>query len=200
MAYSGYGEGTSGDLNVHYSGYADNAQPAVGPPGPPGATGATGSQGPTGATGAPGAPGASGATGATGATGPAGAPGIVTAAGDGAIVNSGTIQVDHQNTQTVTGSTATVTPASGTASALVTLQASTTLTVAPGSYAGQHFRLELLQDGTGSRTVGFDASVAFGTDLTSFTATTTPSKRDLMQLIWSAAASKWMCAAVNHGF
>ena len=123
-----------------------------------------------------------------------------TGAGQFAVSSSGTLQADHQATQTVSTGTATITPVSGTASTVVTLTANTTLTIANGNYAGQHFRLELLQDGTGSRTVAFDASVAFSTDITSFTATTTASKRDLVQLIWNSTASKWMFSAVNHGF
>jgi hypothetical protein len=111
---------------------------------------------------------------------------------------SGTLQADHQATQTVSTGTATITPASGTSSILVTLTASTTLTIANGSYNGQHLRLELLQDGSGSHTVAFDSSVIFGTDVTSFTATTAASKRDLVQLIWNG--TKWMFAASNKGF
>ena len=124
----------------------------------------------------------------------------VTSLGDGVAVASGAAQVDHQATQAVSTGTATITPASGTASVVVTLSANTTLTIANGNYAGQHLRLELLQDGTGSRTVAFDASVMFSTDITSFTATTTASKRDLVQLVWNATATKWMFAAVNKGF
>lgn len=126
--------------------------------------------------------------------------GTVAAIGDGIAISSNNLQSDHQATQTVSGATATVTPAAGTTSSVITLQASTTLTIANGSYAGQHFRLELLQDGTGSRTVAFDSSVEFGTDITSFTASTAPNTRDLVQLFWNVTASKWMFAAVAHGF
>lgn len=126
--------------------------------------------------------------------------GTVSTIGDGAAVSASTLQTDHQATQTVSTATATVTPAGGTSSVVVTLQASTTLTIANGNYAGQHLRLELLQDATGSRTVAFDASVEFGTDIISFTATTAANKRDLVQLIWNSTSAKWMFAAVGHGF
>jgi hypothetical protein len=105
-----------------------------------------------------------------------------------------------QGTQTVAGATATVTPLAGQNSILITLQANTTLTIANGVYGGQKLRLELLQDGTGSRTVAFSSSVEFGTTITSYTATTAANKRDLVDLIWSTAAGKWMFYNVAKGF
>ena len=123
----------------------------------------------------------------------------VTTVGDGLGTNSGTIQADHQSSGNISGTT-TITPSSGISSYLGTIGANSTISIANGNYAGQHFRLEILQDTTGTRTVAFDSSVAFGSDITSFTATATPSKRDLLQLVWSAAASKWLLVAVAHGF
>ena len=107
-----------------------------------------------------------------------------------------------QMTQTVSGATATITPTGGMDSIVVTLQANTTLTMANGLYHGQLFRLELLQDGTGSRTVAFSSSVEFGTTtgLTSFTATTAANKRDLIDLVWNSTSSKWMFYKVAQGF
>lgn len=107
---------------------------------------------------------------------------------------------DGQMTQTVAGATATITPTGGMDSIVVTLQANTTLTIASGLYAGQKFRLELLQDGTGSRTVAFGASVEYGTTITSFTATTSANHRDLIDLVWQATGSKWMVYNVAKGF
>lgn len=115
-------------------------------------------------------------------------------------VGFGALGIDTQGTQAVSTATATITPATGTTSVVVTVSHNTTLTIGNGTYAGQHLRLELLQDATGSRTIAFDSSVEFGTDVTSFTATTTANKRDLVQLYWQATIGAWMFAAVNHGF
>ncbi len=102
-------------------------------------------------------------------------------------------------TQTVTTSTATVTPGNST-QFNVALQANTTLTIANGAVDGQELKLRLAQDATGSRTVAFDSSVVFGTDITTFTATTTASKTDYVGLVWSASASKWHFVAAVKGF
>lgn len=125
--------------------------------------------------------------------------GSVTTIGNGLVLNSGTITADSQASQTITTSTATITPTAGTTAINVTLQANTTLTIAAG-YDGQRIRLKLIQDATGSRTVAFGASVKFGTDLTSFTASTAANAIDLVQLIYDGAHSRWMFTAVNHGF
>jgi hypothetical protein len=127
--------------------------------------------------------------------------GTIAALGDGVGLNSGTIQVDHQGTITLSGTTTgTIAPAQGVASELVNVgTAAGTISVGAGLYAGQHLRVEILQGAT-AQTVAFDSTVEFGTDITAYTATAVASKRDLVQLIWNSSASKWMFAAVNHGF
>lgn len=101
--------------------------------------------------------------------------------------------------QTVSGSTATVTPGNN-AQVNITLQASTTLTIGNGATDGQILKLRLLQDNSGSRTVAFDSSVVFGTDITSFTATTTANKVDLVGLLWDATKTKWLFLTYARGF
>ena len=125
--------------------------------------------------------------------------GTVTALGDGVGLNSGTIQTDHQGTITLSGTTTgTITPAEGVTSEIVNVgTAAGTIAVGSGLYNGQHLRLEIIQGAT-AHTVGFDSTVAFGTDITSFTATVTAAARDLVQLVWNG--TKWMLVAVNHGF
>lgn len=99
---------------------------------------------------------------------------------------------------TVTTSTQTISPTSADV-ILVALQANCTFTIAAG-VDGQPLRLRLTQDGTGSRTVAFDSSVGFGTDITGFVASTAPNKVDYVTLIYSAPATKWHLAAATRGY
>ena len=108
-------------------------------------------------------------------------------------------QIVGVGSQTVSGSTATVTPGNN-AQMNIALQSNTTLTIANGSVDAQELRLRLTQDATGSRTVAFDGSVVLGTDIALFIATTTASKADYVGLIWSASAAVWHLVAVSRGF
>lgn len=108
--------------------------------------------------------------------------------------------ISSQAAQTIAGATATVTPSAGIDTIAITLQHSVTITMANGIVGGQRVRLELIQDGTGSRTVAFDSTVEFGTTIASFTATTTATKRDLVELVWSSGAGKWMFYNVAKAF
>ena len=69
-----------------------------------------------------------------------------------------------------------------------------------GAVSGQKCMLKVKQDGTGSRTVTLPASVRYGTDLTSFTATTTASKKDYVGFIYDSADSKYDILATRKGF
>ncbi len=69
-----------------------------------------------------------------------------------------------------------------------------------GGTDGQKCVLELLQDGTGSRLVTLGAAVGFGTGITSFTATTTAAKTDVLGFIYNSAAAKYRLLAVAQGF
>lgn len=130
--------------------------------------GPTGPTGPTGGT---------GQTGPTGPTGPNGSSGSIT-------------------TTTITSSTATLT-ASGVSVIALTLQSDVTLTVLDGD-PWQALQIVLIQDATGSRTVTFDATVEFGTDIPGFTATTTASQTDIVTLIFNG--STWMFVAAARGY
>jgi hypothetical protein len=101
--------------------------------------------------------------------------------------------------QTVTTTTATVTPGA-LGQVNLALQANTTLTIASGTVDGQPLRLRLAQDATGSRTLAFDASVAFGTTIASFTASTAATKVDLVDLLWDATKAKWLFVHAVQGF
>lgn len=65
---------------------------------------------------------------------------------------------------------------------------------------GQKILLRLKQDATGGRTVTFDASIRLGTSLTSFTATTTASKRDILGFVYDTVANKFDFVGVNKGY
>ena len=100
---------------------------------------------------------------------------------------------------TISGSTQTLTPGVATGKYKLTLEADVTFTMSGGT-DGMVVLLELIQDATGSRTVAFDSSVVFGTDITSFTATTTASLVDYVLLQYSGALSKWCFMSYVRGF
>jgi hypothetical protein len=74
----------------------------------------------------------------------------------------------------------------------------TTVTVSSG-YPRQRLMMEIRQGAT-AHLVATDATIEFGTDITSYTATATANKKDLIQLISNSTGSLWAFAAVNHGF
>lgn len=60
---------------------------------------------------------------------------------------------------------------------------------------------ELIQDGTGSRTIaGWDTSYGFGTDITGITLTTTASARDFITFTYNSTATKWYCVGFVRGY
>lgn len=69
-----------------------------------------------------------------------------------------------------------------------------------GGVDGQKVLVELIQDATGSRIVTMGSSVAYGTDISAFAATTTPSKKDVLGFIYSSAAAKYLLVAVAKGY
>jgi phage-related tail fiber protein len=69
-----------------------------------------------------------------------------------------------------------------------------------GAGYGQKCILELLQDNVGSHLVSFTTETRFGTDITGFTATTTPNKLDRIGLIYNEIATKYDVVAVIRGF
>ncbi len=79
--------------------------------------------------------------------------------------------------------------------AKVTLGANRTLGAATGGQAGQFVSLLIIQDGTGSRTVTFNAAYEFKDD-TAPTLTTTASKGDLF--VFRYNGSKWLEVGRNQ--
>lgn len=86
----------------------------------------------------------------------------------------------------------------------VTLGGNRTLGVPTNPIDGQKITIEIIQDATGSRTLtlttGSTDSFVFGTDITSITLTTTPSKRDLLGAIYSSSLQRWMVVSFIKGF
>jgi hypothetical protein len=74
--------------------------------------------------------------------------------------------------------------------ARITLTGNITVQLSGGT-DGQKFVIELIQDGTGSRTVSLSGTYfRFGTDITSFTATTTASKMDRVGCVYNSTANQ----------
>jgi hypothetical protein len=82
----------------------------------------------------------------------------------------------------------------------VTLGGNRTLGNPTNPTDGQRATWELIQDGTGSRTLALDTQFAFGTDITSVTLTTTASKRDFLTAIYNSTATKWYVVGFIKGF
>ena len=82
----------------------------------------------------------------------------------------------------------------------VTLGGNRTLGAPTNPTNGQKILYQIKQDGTGSRTLAYNAIFRFGTDVTSPTLTTTASKTDYLGFIYSSADTKWDCLAVAKGY
>lgn len=82
----------------------------------------------------------------------------------------------------------------------LTLTGNTTLANPTNPTDGQRVMWELIQDATGSRTVAFGSAFAFGSDINSFTATTTANKRDFVGAVYNATAAKWFVVAAVKGY
>ena len=82
----------------------------------------------------------------------------------------------------------------------VTLGGNRTLGNPTNAYDGQVLTWEIIQDGTGSRTLALDTKFALGTDITSVTLTTTASKRDFLTAVYNASADKFYVRAFVKGY
>jgi hypothetical protein len=96
---------------------------------------------------------------------------------------------------------ATITPDSSTTDiGYVTLGGNRTMAAPTGTPVdGQKLILEIVQDGTGSRTLTWNSAYRFSA-ATSPTLTTTASKTDYFGFIWNAGSSKWDCIAERYNF
>lgn len=81
-----------------------------------------------------------------------------------------------------------------------TLTANRTLGNPANAKDGQRFIFELIQDGTGSRTITLDTKFALGTTISSITLTTTASLRDFIEGHYSAADDKFYITKFVKGY
>jgi hypothetical protein len=82
----------------------------------------------------------------------------------------------------------------------VTLGGNRTLGNPTNGTDGQKAMWEIIQDGTGSRTITLDTNFALGTDIASVTLTTTASKRDFLGAVFNAGTGKWYVIAFVKGY
>lgn len=82
----------------------------------------------------------------------------------------------------------------------VTLGGNRTLGNPTNPTDGQRVVWELIQDGTGSRTITLSSAFALGTDITAVTLTTTLNKRDFLGAIYNTTAAKWYVVAFAKGY
>lgn len=82
----------------------------------------------------------------------------------------------------------------------VTLGGNRTLGNPTNSLNGQRIIVEVIQDGTGSRTLAYDTNYAFSTDLPEPVLTTTAGAHDFLGFVYNSTSGKWYCLAVNRGF
>lgn len=82
-------------------------------------------------------------------------------------------------TGNITGSTPTV-DCTGYDVLRLTLTGNVTTLTLSNIVDGKAYRIELIQDATGSRTLTLASQFKYGTDVTSYTVTSTASKRDML--------------------
>jgi hypothetical protein len=82
----------------------------------------------------------------------------------------------------------------------VTLAGNRTLSNPTNPTDGQRCIWELIQDGTGSRTITLGSAFALGTDLSVVNLTATAAKRDFLGAIYNSTASKWFVIALSRGY
>lgn len=82
----------------------------------------------------------------------------------------------------------------------VTLGGNRTLGNPTNPTDGQRVIWELIQDGSGTRTIALDTAFALGTDLTAVTLSTAINKRDFLGAIYNSTAVKWYVTSFIKGF
>lgn len=162
-------------------------------PGYTGSVGYTGSQGDQGYTGSKGADGVIGYNGSIGYTGSAGYTGS-----QGPVGYTGSTSSPVITTPTYSGTV--VADVSGLVDVVrITLTGNLQLGFT-GAVDGQKFIVELTQDSVGGRTLTYDTSVRFGTDIVSTTLTTTANKTDKVGFIYNNASGKYDVIAFAKGY
>ncbi len=82
----------------------------------------------------------------------------------------------------------------------VTLGGNRTLGNPTNPFSGQYATWELIQDGTGGRTITLGSDFALGTDISSVTLTLTASKRDFLTAVYNGVTSKWYVIDFKKGY
>lgn len=82
----------------------------------------------------------------------------------------------------------------------VTLGGNQTLGNPTNGYDGQQIVWELIQDGTGSRTITLGTKFTFGTTITAVVLTTIPSQRDFLTAIYNATTDKFYVVGFVKGY
>jgi hypothetical protein len=82
----------------------------------------------------------------------------------------------------------------------VTLGGNRTLGNPTNAVDGQKIMWELIQDGSGSRTITLDTKFALGTDITAVVLTTTLNKRDFLGVVYNSTADKFYVIAFVKGY
>lgn len=82
----------------------------------------------------------------------------------------------------------------------VTLGGNRTLGNPTNPTNGQRCIWEIIQDGTGSRTLALDTKFAFGTDIPSITLSTTANKRDFLGAVYNSTTDLWYVVAFVKGY
>lgn len=114
-----------------------------------------------------------------------------------------TVKKSHQNAinaTTLTDGATIATDASTGSHFRVTLGGNRTLGNPTGAIDGQFISWELIQDGTGTRTISLDTKFAVGTDITGVTLTTTASKRDFLRVVYNSGEDKFYVIAFVKGY
>lgn len=126
-----------------------------------------------------------------------------TVANTGAVLNSGTVQINNKTTLTGTAAgTVTIAPTTGTTDVILNMPAAGgTVTVAAApSFARQRCEVDIVQGATAG-VVTLNAGFVFGASggPTSFTVTATAAAIDRLFLL-SPDGTKWAVMAINQGF
>jgi hypothetical protein len=82
----------------------------------------------------------------------------------------------------------------------VTLGGNRTLGNPTNAYDGARVVYEVIQDGTGNRTLAFDTNFAFGSDISSITLSTGANLRDFITVVYNSTATKWYVVAFVKGY
>jgi hypothetical protein len=82
----------------------------------------------------------------------------------------------------------------------VTLGGNRTMAAPTNPAAGKRITYRLTQDGTGSRTITWNAAFRFSTDIPEPTLSTDADATDYVVFVYNADASTWDCLGVNCGF